>query len=154
MSNDKREKRHEGFFEIVDNSMNSLNVTKKMFLFMIITAIVVPSSLLVGLTIAVEPSAESAKVMRQNLLLEQLKNGDISQEEYIVEMELVKDMPMFVFGNGMIIHLTIMGVALAWLVYGIRQWFVLTKWRKKYDAFKIKKKETDKILDEEFGDEG
>ena len=153
MSKHNREKRHEGFFEIVDNAMNSLNVTRKMFLFMIITAIVVPSSLLVGLTIAVEPSPESAKVMRQNLLLEQLKNGDISQEEYIKEMELAKEMPMFVFGNGMIIHLTILGVALAWLAYGIKQWFVLTKWRKKYDVFKARRKEADKILDEEFQDE-
>lgn len=153
MSNDNKEKRHEGFFEIVDNAMNSLNVTRKMFLLMIITAIVVPSSLLVGLTIAVEPSPDSAKVMRQNLLLEQLKNGDISQEEYIKEMELVKDMPMFVFGNGMIIHLTILGVALSWLAYGIKQWFILAKWRKRYDAFKAKRQETDKMLDEEFENE-
>lgn len=153
MSNDKREKRHESFFEIVDNAMNSLNVTKKMFLFMIITVIVVPSSLLVGLTITVEPSPESAKVMRQNLLLEQLKNGDISQEEYIVEMELVKEMPMFVFGNGMIIHLTILGVSLFWLAYGIKQWCVHTKWRKKYDAFKVKRREVDRMLDEEFENE-
>ena len=153
MSKYDKEKRHEGFFEIVDNAMNSLNVTKKMFLFMIITAVVVPSSLLVGLTIAVEPSPESAKVMRQNILLEQLRNEDISQEEYIKEMELVKDMPMFVFGNGMIIHLTILGVALSWLAYGVKQWFVLTKWRKKYEAFKAKRQETDKMLEEEFKDE-
>ena len=153
MSNNNREKRHDSFFEIVDNAMNSLNITRKMFLFMIITAVVVPSSLLVGLTIAVEPSPESAKVVRQNFLLEQLKNEDISQEEYIAEMELVKEMPMFVFGNGMIIHLTILGVALSWLAYGIKQWFVLTKWRKKYDAFKAKRRETDKMLDEEFKDE-
>ena len=153
MSKHNKAKRHEGFFEIIDNAMNSLNVTKKMFLFMIITAVIVPPSLLIGLTITIEPPAESAKVMRQNFLLEQLKNEDISQEEYIREMERVKDMPMFVFGNGMIIHLTILGVALSWLAYGVKQWFMLSKWQKKYEAFKAKRQETDKMLEEEFKDE-
>jgi hypothetical protein len=40
-------------------------------------------------------------------------------------------------------------IALIWLGVGIRQWFVLNKWTKKYEHYK----ELQKKLDEKLGDE-
>ena len=42
----------------------------------------------------------------------------------------------------------VVGTVLVWIGIGIRQWFVLSKWTKKYKQFK----ELQKKIDEKLGD--
>ena len=45
-------------------------------------------------------------------------------------------------------------VSLVWLGIGIRQWFVLSKWSKKYERYKELQKRVDEKLDYDNDDEG
>ena len=150
---EKDKTQDKGIFELADNMIHHLNSMRKMFLIMIITAAIVPPLLMLGMIISVDPPSESAQVIREKMLLAQLKNNEISQEEFISEMESALDMPPIVFGNGLILYLIILGVALSWLAYGIKKWIFLSKWGKKYEKFKEKKMNVDRILDKEFESE-
>ena len=50
-------------------------------------------------------------------------------------------------------QLVITIISLVWLGIGIRQWFVLSKWDKRYQQFKAKQEEIDKKLDDDSDDE-
>jgi hypothetical protein len=45
-------------------------------------------------------------------------------------------------------------VSLAWLGIGIRQWFVLLKWSKKYERYKELQKRVDEKLDYDNDNKG
>jgi hypothetical protein len=45
-------------------------------------------------------------------------------------------------------------VFLAWLVVGIRQWMVFSKWLRKFRLYNERQKELEDLLDFEKGDEG
>jgi hypothetical protein len=45
-------------------------------------------------------------------------------------------------------------VSLIWLGIGIRQWFVLSRWSKKYERYKELQKRVDEKLDYDNDDEG
>ena len=47
----------------------------------------------------------------------------------------------------------ILAISLVWLVIGVRQWFVLSKWDKKYKQFKENQKEIDKKFEDDSDDE-
>lgn len=53
-------------------------------------------------------------------------------------------------------YIVIIGGAgfLAWLVVGIRQWMVFSKWLRKFRLYKERQKELEDLLDFEKGDEG
>ncbi|HXV47026.1 MAG TPA: hypothetical protein VD736_10175 [Nitrososphaera sp.] len=46
-----------------------------------------------------------------------------------------------------IVQAVVVGTVLVWIGIGIRQWFVLSKWTKKYKQFKELQKEVDEKLD-------
>ena len=152
MSN-KNNKHREGIFEFVDGVVSQLNSMRKIFLIMIITAAIMPTLLVLGFIISVDPPSDSAQVIRGKILLEQLRNNEISQEEFISEMEYALEMPPIVFGNGLILYLIILGVAFSWLGYGIKKWLSISKWRGKYERFRERRNKVDKMLEEEFENE-
>ena len=152
MSNNNNNHR-ESIFELVDGVVNHLSSMRKMFLIMIITAAIMPPMLMLGIIISVDPPSDSAQVVRGKILLEQLRNNEISQEEFISEMEYALEMPPIVFGNGLILYLIILGVAFSWLGYGIKKWFFISKWRSKYERFKEKRNKVDEMLEDEFENE-
>ena len=126
----KKEDHNENLFEIMDGIIYQLNKTKKMFILMIITILILPPiSFVITFAIFGPP------------MLFNDGDGGMHHEG-------------FRFGPGGFGH----GFALArvipilifliWLGIGIRQWFVLSKWTKKYERYKeLQKKVDEKLLD-------
>lgn len=147
MSKDGKEER-ENIFEILDGIMFQLSKTKKMFLIMILTVLILPpTALLVMTSMAESPFHQQF----EERLQERLEKGIITQDEFhnIIEK----------FGDAEprnLLHppqLLIIIISLVWLGIGIRQWLVLSKWDKKYQQFKEKQKEIDKELEDDSDEE-
>ena len=153
-SEDNKERRHESIFEIIDNVMYHLNTTKKMFMIMIVTTLILPPVIVIGLVSVTDPP-ESPRAIQHNLLLERLKSGEISKQEFIEQVEK-GDKRWKGPGFGMLqkqpLHLVLLIVAVFWLGFGIRQWYVLSSWSKKYENYKKKQEELDKKLDDKSED--
>ena len=114
------EKDNENIFKIMDETIAQLNKTKKMFIIMILTIMIIsPITFLISFAIWGQPF-ESEKREHER--------------------------PPTEFFHPKIIPLI---VSLAWLGIGIRQWFVLSKWTKKYEHYKELQKKIDKKLDED-----
>ncbi len=144
MAKDSKENR-ENIFEILDGIMFQLSKTKKMFLIMILTILIIPPAALLVMSSATERPFEDQLEQR---LQDRLDRGGITQEEF----DNIKNK----FGNNKpreSLHppqMIIIVISLVWLGIGIRQWAVLSKWDKKYQQFKTKQKEIDKELEDDF----
>lgn len=118
---DKDEKSSENIFKIMDGIISQLNKTKKMFIIMILTVMVItPVTFLISAAIFAPP--------------------------FEMDQKMERDGPHHKFVPIRMIPLI---VSLVWLGIGIRQWFVLSKWTKKYDRYKEMQEEIDKKLDDE-----
>lgn len=139
---------HESIFEILDGMMLQLSRTKKMFMIMILTVLILPPAAILVVTSISEPPFE---MQFEGRLQEKLVSGDITQEEY----DDIKKK----FGHGKPRHLlhppqlVILVVSLVWLGIGIRQWIVLSKWDQKYQQFKEKQKAIDKKFEDDSNEE-
>ena len=143
MADDRKENR-ENIFEILDGIMFQLSKTKKMFLIMILTVLIIPpAALLIMSSVAESPFEEQL----EKKLQDRLDRGGITQDEYDnIKMKFGGDKPP------KIIHppqLIIIIISVAWLGIGIRQWVVLSRWDKKYRSFKAKQKEIDKKFEDD-----
>ncbi len=139
-------KTHENVFEILDGIMFQMSNTKKIFMIMILTTLILPPiALLVMTTVFDSPFNEKMDIRLQ----EYLKNGDITDEEYEkFKSKIIDKGRTAIFLNPP--QLVIFTVSLVWLGVGIRQWFVLSKWDKKYLRFKQKQADIDKELSDNF----
>jgi len=148
LSKDNNNKDHENIFEILDGIMFQLSRTKKMFLIMILTVLILPPAAILVMT-SVSETPFNQQFERR--LQEGLEKGDITQDEY----QNIKNK----FGNDKPRHLlhppqlVILIISLIWLGIGIRQWTVLSKWDKKYQQFKEKQKAVDKEFEDDSDDE-
>ena len=120
----------ENIFKIMDEIVRQLNRTKKMFILMIVSIIiVVPVTHIVA-----------------NILVGDTFRGNNG--------------PPFADGHGPsgggspIAGAIVAGVVIAWIVLGIRQWLILNKWTAKYEAYKELQRKIDEKLDFEKEDEG
>lgn len=110
----------ENIFQIMDEMVHQLNKTKKMFLLMIVSIIVVvPGTFIVTFALAGGSSFWDGP-----------KDG------------VPTDGVAFGIARAIVIIFV-----LAWIVIGIRQWFVLSKWTKKYKQYKELQKKVDEKLD-------
>ena len=134
---DKKDKERGNVFEILDGIMSQLSRTKKMFLIMILTVLIIPPIALLVMTSIVEPPFEQQFEQR---LQDRLERGKITPEEYDNIKNKVIDGRPRLHPQQMIIIV----ISLVWLGIGIRQWIVLSKWDKKYRQFKEDQKEIDK----------
>ena len=119
-------------FQITDEIVRQLNMTKKMFLIMIISVvIVVPGTFIVTFALLGANSFFSGVPSSDG------PNGDGNgggpPSEYA-----------FGIARGIVI-----AFLLAWIVIGIRQWFVLSKWTQRYEIYKELQKKINKKLDYE-----
>ena len=123
--------------------MNSLNVTKKMFFVMVITAIILPASMVMGLMVMMDTGEyEGPRQIKLDLLLKQLENNEISQEEFIEDTKRVKSIPAYGGPNpGFYITIITTASIVFWVGYAIRQWIVLSRWSKRYLQVREEKKE-------------
>ncbi len=143
MSSSGEGDRHGNFFEMVDQMMSEMGRTKKMFMLMIITMLLFPSGTLLVAAIAVFPVFDDNVDAK---LLAALVNGDMTQEEYDAAKKVLS-------GNGgstdelvLGINRIVLLVSVVWLVIGIRQWVILSRWGKRYKVFKKSRDEADKKL--------
>jgi energy-coupling factor transporter transmembrane protein EcfT len=113
----KDDKSTQNIFQIMDQIVHQLNKTKKMFLIMIVSIIVVvPGTFIVTFALAGGSSFWNDGGP---------PNG-------------------FTFG---IARTIVIVFVLAWIVIGIRQWFVLSKWTQRYEIYKELQKKIDEKLD-------
>ena len=151
MVGDKSNKRDENIFEILDGMMFQLSRTKKMFMVMILTTLIIPPVALLVMAATFDQPFDERVEMRLN---ERLKNGDITEQELNAIKEKILDKGM---KKKILLHppqLLIFAISVGWLGVGIRQWIVLTKWDKKYQKFKQRQEEIDKKLSENEEDSG
>lgn len=153
-SKNNRDKKRENVFEILDGIMFQLNRTKKMFLIMILTILIIPPlAILITVNVLDSPfdvRLEEHRELRQELGLP--VSEELTEEQKLLLEQKFKDRHggLFFFRGPQFV---IFVIALVWLGIGIRQWTVLSKWSKKYENFKKQQEEIDKKLkDEEDSD--
>ena len=146
-------KERENIFEILDGIMLQMSKTKKMFLIMIITTLIIPPIAILTITTVYDPPHEDRfKKDLETRLQSQLTSGEITEDEYNMIKDKLTKRPHL----NPLLHpyqLTIFVISLVWLGIGIRQWFVLSKWDKKYQQFKERQKEIDKEFEDNSDDE-
>lgn len=122
---EKKDDSGENVFKIMDGIIDQLNRTKRTFILMVITIMVV-----IPLSFAI-----SSAIIEKPYPFHEGRWGPPGPGPDQPNFLLVRTIPFF--------------IALIWLGVGIRQWFVLNKWTKKYEHYK----ELQKKLDEKLGDE-
>ena len=119
MPESKGDKPAQNIFQIMDEVVRQLNKTKKMFILMIVSIIVVvPGTFIVTFALAGGDSFWNGP-----------HNGP-------------PDGSAFGIARGIVIVFV-----LSWIVIGIRQWLVLSKWTQRYEIYKELQKKIDEKLD-------
>ena len=134
MAESKDDKPTQNIFQIMDQIVHQLNKTKKMFLIMIVSiVVVVPATFIVTFALAGGSSFWNDGPPWDG----PPRNGDGPPDGSA-------------FG---IARAIVIVFVLAWIVIGIRQWFVLSKWTQRYEIYKELQKKIDEKLDYD-NDEG
>ncbi|MCV0366817.1 MAG: hypothetical protein K5798_06105 [Nitrosopumilus sp.] len=153
MSKDNSNKDRENIFEILDGIMFQLSRTKKMFLIMIITTLIIPPISLIAITSVYDsPYQDKFREDFDTRLQSKLDNDEITEDEYNLMKEKFSKKTKL---NPLLRphQLVIFVISVVWLGIGIRQWFVISKWDKRYQQFKEKQKEIDKKFEDDSDDE-
>lgn len=124
--NDNSKQSRENLFQIMDGIIQQLNFTKKMFIIMIVTIMIIPP-LAFAITFALLGPPFP------------FEGGRMQHDNFVPR-------PFFghYFGIARFIPFLI---SLVWLGIGIRQWFVLSGWTKKYEHYKELQRKIDEKLD-------
>ena len=113
----------ENLFKIIDGIIHQLNNTKKMFIIMIITIMVIPPlSFAITFALFGPPLPFHGREIQHGF-----------GPEPSPFFHLARFIPTL--------------ISLIWLGIGIRQWFVLSKWTKKYDRYRELQKKVNEKLD-------
>ena len=119
-------KPRDNIFQIMDGIIAQLNRTKKMFIIMILTLMIIPPVAF----------AVTFALLGPPFHFETGGRGGGSPDGFCPppQIAVARIVPIL--------------VSLVWLGIGIRQWFVLSKWSKKYERYK----ELQKMVDEKLED--
>lgn len=150
MSNNKK---RENIFEILDGLMFQLSKTKKMFMIMIITTLIIPPVSLIAITSVYDsPYQDRFREDFDIRLQSKLDSGEITEDEYNLIKEKfskkIKPNPLLRPHQ-----LIIFAISIIWLGIGLRQWFVISKWDARYKQFIEHQKEIDKKFEDDSDDE-
>ena len=143
-------KDHDSIFEILDGMMFQLSKTKKMFMIMILTTLIIPPIALLVMTSTFDsPFNDRFEKRLEDRLNEALRRGQITLDEAnkIKSQFIDQHRGQILLQPG---QLVIFAISLVWLGIGIKQWLSISKWDKKYQKFKERKRQVDKKLDEYF----
>lgn len=144
---------HNSIFEIMDGMMFQLSKTKKMFMIMIITTLIIPPIALLAMTsIYDSPFNDRFEKRLEDRLNEGLRSGKIT----LAEANKIKSQFMDQQRGQILLQpaqLVIFAISLVWLGIGIKQWISISKWDKKYQKFKERQEQVDKKLDDYFEDD-
>ncbi len=127
MTDKNEDKSGENLFKIIDGIIFQLNKTKKMFIIMILTVMIIPPLLLLITFEILSPPVEITNETNQN------GTSIMSHRPHHLQFMIMRYIPTI--------------VSLIWLGIGIRQWLILSKWTKKYDEYKELQEKIDKELD-------
>jgi Na+-driven multidrug efflux pump len=120
VADSEKKKADDNLFQIIDGIISQLNKTKKMFIIMILTLMILPPiSFVITFALLGPPMF--------------FGSGGMHPEGFGHGFGLARAVPILIF--------------LIWLGIGIRQWFVLSKWTKKYERYKELQKKIDEKLD-------
>ena len=143
---------HNSIFEIMDGMMFQLSKTKKMFMIMILTTLIIPPIALLAITTAYDsPFNDRFEKRLEDRLNEQLRRGQITLDE----ANKIKNQFLNQQRGQVLLQpaqLVVFAISLAWLGIGIKQWLSISKWDKKYQKFKDRQEQVDKKLDDYFDD--
>lgn len=129
-NNSSNSKPNENIFEIMDNILDQLNKTKKLFIIMLLTIMIIPPIAFAATFALFGPPFHVEERGADSRLEDQGGRGPLG------------------FGSTFGIARTIpIIIVLVWLGVGIRQWFVLSKWSKKYQRYKELQKRIDAKLE-------
>jgi hypothetical protein len=133
-NNDKKDhKRTENLFEIMDGIIDQLNKTKRLFIAMILTVMIIPPLVFVITFGLLGPPGPPP--------LPPPFHGGIEhhigehREGFNPLFTIIKNIPLI--------------IGILWLGIGIRQWIILSKWDKKYQKYKELQKKIDEKIDNE-----
>lgn len=126
MVDSEKKKHDENLFQIIDGIISQLNRTKKMFIIMILTLMILPPiSFVITFALLGPPMFFGS-------------GGGMHTEGFG---------PGYWHGSFALARVIPILIFLIWLGIGIRQWFVLSKWTKKYERYKELQKKVDEKLD-------
>jgi hypothetical protein len=118
-----KKNQNENLFQIMDGIILQLNKTKKMFILMILTLMILPPiSFVITFTVLGPPMFFDGGMQHH----EGFEGG------FGPGFALARAIPILIF--------------IVWLGIGIRQWFVLSKWTKKYERYRELQKKIDAKL--------
>jgi hypothetical protein len=127
--NDKNRSK-ENIFQIMDGIIVQLNKTKKMFIIMILTIMIIPP-----ITFAV-----TFALLGPPFPFHERGPPDRFGPGFNPAFGIARIVPFL--------------ISIIWLGIGVWQWFVLSKWSKKYERYKELQKKIDKKLEDDNNDEG
>ena len=121
-------KSRENIFQIMDGIIAQLNRTKKMFIIMILSLMIIPP-IAFAVTFA---------FLGPPFHFDAGSRGGPPDSFGPPQFAVARIVPIL--------------VSLVWLGIGIRQWFVLSRWSKKYERYKELQKRVDEKLDDDDND--
>jgi len=130
--------------------MFQLGKTKKIFMIMILTTLIIPPVALLVMTSAFDsPFNDRLNQRLEERINERCRQNDVTRDECnnIKNKLIDKNRPQVLLQPP---QLLIFAISLVWLAIGIKQWLSISKWDKKYQRFKEKQEQVDKKLDDYF----
>ncbi len=134
----------------MDGMMFQLGKTKKIFMIMILTTLIIPPVSLLVMTSAFDsPFNDRLNQRLEERINERCRQNDVTRDECNnIKNKLVDRNSQQVLLQPA--QLLIFAISLVWLGIGIKQWLSISKWDKKYQRFKEKQEQVDKKLDDYF----
>jgi len=130
--------------------MFQLGKTKKIFMIMILTTLIIPPVSLLVMTSAFDsPFNDRFDQRLEERINERCRNDHLTRDE----CNNLKDRLVDRNRQQILLQppqLLIFAISLVWLGIGIKQWLSISKWDKKYQRFKEKQEQVDKKLDDYF----
>lgn len=134
----------------MDGMMFQLGKTKKIFMIMILTTLIIPPVALLVMTSAFDsPFNDRFDQRLEERINERCRNDHLTRDE----CNIIKDRLVDRNRQQVLLQppqLVIFAISLVWLGVGIKQWLSISKWDKKYQRFKEKQEQVDKKLDDYF----
>jgi formate hydrogenlyase subunit 3/multisubunit Na+/H+ antiporter MnhD subunit len=119
----KDDKPVENIFRAMDEIVYQLNMTKRLFILMIVSfVVIVPVTHFISVAVLGETTFDGGRPPFD-------RSGPPNNLSF------------------RIVQAVVVGTVLVWIGIGIRQWFVLSKWTKKYKQYKELQKKIDEKLD-------
>lgn len=146
---DKRSESSSIFF-IMDGIIDQLNKTKKLFIIMLLTIMIIPPiAFMLSFMLFGFPFHDDSQYGGNNWWdSSSIRNDSIKENREDISNTRPWEGPN---SNSSFRYLPLIPiiVVLIWLGIGIRQWFVLSKWDKKYKKYKEMQKRIDEKLEKD-----